>query len=215
MDYVRNWLYSFTSSIESSREENHSYDLFVQFVNQSYTTENPKRKISLALFNYTMDFLTKQFQPSLSKLCFRHFMDQPHGDRADNSFTESENASLKGSVSGPLPFHKLAVACHATATHHENRFESLQLQAERYTLSSQEEYTGDKIDQGVENMLQSTIVPKIRMMAGQEFRKSENYICLPVKDESTPIMQVFYLRSRFTKLHTDQGCPIPLYLRTR
>ena len=59
--------------------------------------------VTLSLLKFTKTFLTKSFFPNLPLLCNRHFMHLPYGHTAANSFSESENASLKRSSLGPKP----------------------------------------------------------------------------------------------------------------
>ena len=59
--------------------------------------------VNLSLIKFTKKFLTKSFFPNLPLLCNHRFMHLPYGDTAANSFSESENSSLKRSTVGSKP----------------------------------------------------------------------------------------------------------------
>jgi hypothetical protein len=225
ISYVANWMYFFTSSVETESEELHCKDLLMKFVHESMVTKNPKRKISAKLGNETLAFLEKSFWPVLRKLCFRHYMYIPSGDVASNCATESENASLKKSVCGPKNYHKLAVAAHATCQHVRQRMQQLRQKADRRIESSQDEYAGECLKTGVERSLETLLVPRICSMAGEQYELSENfrYTTYPFLSAGEPKnatkvvdgSQTFLVRDMFLPSHKDKANPIPLYSRTR
>lgn len=104
MDNIANWMYHFTSSVETAAEEKHSISKLNNYISESMASG----VVSKDLGNRTRLFLTNSFYTRLSRLCFRHFMSITEGDRADNSWTESQNSALKRDVSGPKPFHKIS-----------------------------------------------------------------------------------------------------------
>lgn len=105
---IAHWMYHFTSSVETIAEENHSMSKLNGYISDCMTSSNPITKISKDLGRRTTVFVQSSFYPRLSKLTFRHFMKIPEGDRADNSWTESQNSALKRDVAGPKPHQKIA-----------------------------------------------------------------------------------------------------------
>ena len=215
IEYVTDWLYLFTRDIETEEEEHHCVALLEKFISESSETSNSNRKISKALATSTLYYLQNSFVPTLHLKCHRHFMDEPGGDTADNCGSESENSSMKRDVRGPKPNQKLSVSCHATALHVEGRIDRMQDNANRAILCSQNEYTGDDVEERVVRNLQQTVVGRIRKMVAKQYKLSVDYCYMPVEEETNELQQVYYVRSRNLRTHTDDRSPCPLYVRTR
>ncbi|CAJ1945019.1 unnamed protein product [Cylindrotheca closterium] len=77
---IRDWCYSFTSSIESAKEEKDSWNALLTFVDNMDKEGNPTKD----LIRFTRKYLTTFFNKSMEYLSFRHYMAVPNGDRADN-----------------------------------------------------------------------------------------------------------------------------------
>ena len=78
------------------------------------------------LINFTRKFIRESFVPILDLLCFRHYMDIYCGGVDANSFTESDNSSLKRDVRGPNANLNLVVSSESITDHKSRRVEKLQ-----------------------------------------------------------------------------------------
>ncbi|CAJ1938754.1 unnamed protein product, partial [Cylindrotheca closterium] len=87
----RDWCYSFTSSIESAKEEKDSWNVLLTFVDNMDKEGN----VTKDLIRFTRKCLATFFNKSMEYLSFRHYMAVPNGDRADNCFVESDNSPIK------------------------------------------------------------------------------------------------------------------------
>ncbi len=82
--------------------------------------------VTLSLIKFTKTFLTKSFFPNLPLLCNRHFMHVPYGHTSTNSFSESENSSLKRSSVGPKPNDALDRSGMGNVRSSTKRFKNIQ-----------------------------------------------------------------------------------------
>ena len=90
IEEMRDWYYSFTNYIESEDEENDS----LQKLKDVIAFERTQSKVSKALLDWTLEFLTTKFVHRLPLLCKRNYLFSYNGHVADNCFTESENSRL-------------------------------------------------------------------------------------------------------------------------
>ena len=127
IEEMRDWFYSFTNYIETEMEEKdslHKLKLVIQF-------ELERNKLSKALLEFTMTYVTTKFEHKLGMLCHRHFMSTFMGCIADNCFTESENSALARDPFGPKPNYKLSTAVGSVIQHTDERMRALKTDAER------------------------------------------------------------------------------------
>jgi hypothetical protein len=124
---VKDWLYSFSSDIESESEEKGSLKKLKHFV----VIKKGKDIISESLLHETLLFIDTKFIPSLPLLSMRQYKSVYNACTKNNCFTESDNSSLKRDQSGPKANHKLHTACDATILHTKKRMKSLTQHAYR------------------------------------------------------------------------------------
>jgi len=169
--------------------------------------------ISEKLRAQTEMYVRHQFFPNLPYLCFRNYKRLPGGDKADNCVTESENASLKCSVTGPKPCNKLPVAASATIQHNDSRYKKKRQNIDRAVISSQPEYVGDDIQESIRNSLGDKIADRPLREAAEQYDLSQNYVFMEYSSgqDST---QSFWCRSKLLPCR-DAGDPLPSYCRTR
>ena len=106
LEEIREYLYFFTSDIESESEELDCMEKLRRFIRNARCDPD----INSVLINFVDDWITKSFEHLLPSLCHRHYMYRYFGWVADNCFTESENAVLVGDEMGPKPSHRMHVA---------------------------------------------------------------------------------------------------------
>ena len=127
IEEMRDWLYSFTSYIETESEEKDSLRKLkgvIQF-------ELERKKLSKALLDFTLTYVTTRFEHRLDMLCHRRFMNTFEGRVADNCFTESDNSALARDPFGPKPNYKLHKAVGTIVQHTDEQFRGLITDAER------------------------------------------------------------------------------------
>ena len=76
---------------------------------------------------FTREFILKSFEPTLEKLCFRHYMHNGMGDITNNCFTEGENGALARDSSGPKSNFSLCISCDAINGHLLRRYSLVKL----------------------------------------------------------------------------------------
>jgi len=124
---MRDWFYSFTNYIENEMEEKDS----LEKLKKTIMFELRREKLSKALLEFTMTFLTTKFEHKLDMLCHRHFMYTFMGTVADNCFTESENSRLARDPFGPKPNLRVDTAVASIIQHTDSCFQTLRTDAER------------------------------------------------------------------------------------
>ena len=127
IEEMRDWLYSFTNYVETESEEKDS----LMKLKGTIKFELGRKKLSKALLEFTMTYVTTKFEHKLSMLCHRRFMNTFEGRVADNCFTESDNSALARDPFGPKPNYKLHKAVGTIVQHTDERFRSLITEAER------------------------------------------------------------------------------------
>lgn len=128
IEEMRDWYYSFTNYIESEDEENDS----LQKLKDVIAFERTQSKVSKALLDWTLEFLTTKFVHRLPLLCKRNYLFSYNGHVADNCFTESENSRLVRDPMGPRPSYRLHISCDAILQHTDENYRVLISDAKRY-----------------------------------------------------------------------------------
>ena len=103
VEEIRDWLYSFTSQIETKEEEADSLAKLMHTID----IEQNLGQLNNILLEGTRDFIKTKFEDQLYKFCHRHYKFKFWGWVDKNCFTEGSNALLSRDVLGPKPKHKL------------------------------------------------------------------------------------------------------------
>ena len=127
IEEIRDWLYSFTNYVETESEEKDS----LMKLKGTIKFELGRKKLSKALLEFTMTYVTTKFEHKLSMLCHRQFMNTFEGRVADNCFTESANSQIQRDPFGPKPNFKLSTPVASIIQHTDECFRALRTAAER------------------------------------------------------------------------------------
>ena len=100
------WLYSFTSDVETVEEEQDSLEKLRKVI----SFERSNDVISSGLLDFTAKFIRTTFEDLLPSIAHHNFMYKYCGWVSDNCFTESENSTLARDTFGPKPTNKLHVS---------------------------------------------------------------------------------------------------------
>ena len=96
-------MYSFANSVESKKEEEYSYSKLQAYI----SSDKIRNTVNKSLLSATKTFVDETLKKNLHVLSLRQYIDTVSGWVKDNSFTESDNAALKGDKSGPKANNRL------------------------------------------------------------------------------------------------------------
>ena len=170
---VQDWLYHFTSDIETEFEEQDSLAKLQAYVHSDWVKKNVTHHVA----SFTDVFIVKSFRDQLPYLCKRYFMDKWMHWVADNSFTESSNAHMKLDPISPKPKDRIHIAGDKIVGHTER---TLQRRAsEAHTVANK----STKVPRNVEEtpldtamrLLSPQIHPKLSDVARSEHLQSSKY----------------------------------------
>ena len=124
-------MYSFANSVESKKEEEYSYSKLQAYI----SSDKIRNTVNKRLLTATKTFVDETLKKNLHVLSLRQYIDTVSGWVKDNSFTESDNAALKGDKSGPKANNRLHIATDATVQHTNKRFNNLQTSAHQDAIT--------------------------------------------------------------------------------
>ena len=222
LDEVRDWLYSFSTYVESESEEKDSLAKLREVINM----EKENNNISKGLLDFTTDYIITGFEDQLYRLCHCNYMDVLWGRIDDNCFSESSNSTLARDALGPKPNQKLHVAADCIIDHSEENNRKLQ-------ASAIDEMQKCKIRLGDESLsyqkareLSHLIIEECNNKAKSQFDSSHCYNCTEVLYNNNKIISLHTLDSNITRRffllrnNNIQKRPVishrrPVYDRTR
>jgi hypothetical protein len=123
-EFVRaciDWFCSFTNYVETKLEEDCSIASLEQWIVGAEVTP--------ALKTFAQTYWQKGLKPLLTRLCQHHFQHVYCSNLAANSFTDSDNAALKGDKSGPRPNESIDRSHNAILNHEERQMAGLRTRA--------------------------------------------------------------------------------------
>ena len=125
LDAIRDWLYHFTSDIESPFKEHDSLTKLQMFVADGLKESS----ISDSLAQFCDSYIATKFKPQLPYLSKYRYMHLWMHWVADNCFTESANASIQGNPLGPKPQDELHTCGDKTLQHTKETHRKRQMEA--------------------------------------------------------------------------------------
>lgn len=154
-------------------------------------------------------FFKNSFATQMEYLCFRWYKDLPWGDMGANSFTESQNASLKKSCAGPKANHGMDNSQQRIFRHNKKTMERLQRDS---TNRLTEALTiGLEIVSEEEVVLQSLslyIDHDILKVCEAQWKQDEDYLYY----QNSPVE--YFVRRKIEPVKKDDTIH-PFYVRTR
>ena len=114
---VKDWLYSFSKTIESDIQENDS----LQKLKACIDVCKDSGAIGSNLACFTRSYLTKTFEPALEWLYCRYYKHRGMGCISNNCFVEGDNGALARDPNGPKSGFSLHASCNSINAHLERR----------------------------------------------------------------------------------------------
>ena len=165
------WLYSITNSIETESEEKDSMDKLHQYID----TQRTSGLVSDGLINFTADYITKSFVPSLRGLSGARFTRNFYGCHADTGFVESENAQLAKNPFAPTPNNNLNTTCDKLLLMSDCRFRVMKRNDTASFLSHKTKSMPIHLDNSLQVELSATLsdLPMKQLLGEYDARESE------------------------------------------
>lgn len=167
--HIVNWMYHFTSQIETEAQEKDSMFKLEAFLDKI----EEEGVVSAILVSFTRTFLRESFKPVLDLLCFRNYIDIYCGDVDENCFTESDNAALRSDVMGPSANAHLFTSAHSITQHTKRRMNKL---ASKATTSYEKQIlpkASDSVADRCKVKLSKDIVEYKRDIVVEQFEQSQ------------------------------------------
>eukprot|EP00956_Cyclotella_meneghiniana_P001388 scaffold1481_cov23-Cyclotella_meneghiniana.AAC.3 len=197
---MKDWMYSFATDIETKSEEEYSLQKLVSYLYDDKIAST----VSDKLMSATRSFVNETLKKNLPILSLRQYIDTVSGWVKDNSFSESENAALKGDKSGPKANNVLHISTDATVQHTNQRYLKMQTNDHQNAITT-------KVASGRVTQLRQNLSLTVNDFIADDLESQWNAL-----SDSDDNNRVFYVRRKQKKqTPIDKQSPIPDLDRTR